>query len=77
MMWLGVLLVVVIALMVVVFIGMAASGGTDPAHQTQAAIELHRIGRQLDMAQLKMEQRRDSSRLRQEIGAALEARREP
>jgi hypothetical protein len=49
----------------------------NPEVAGHAAVELHRIRRQLDVAQLKTEQRSDNSRLRREIGDVLDGRREP
>lgn len=43
-----------------------------PEAAMQAAVELHRIRRRLDVAHIKTEQRRDSSRLRREIGEVLD-----
>lgn len=44
----------------------------DPETLTQAAIELHRIRRRIDAADLKHRQRRDAVRLKREIAEALE-----
>lgn len=43
----------------------------DPEEVTRAEIELHRIGRRLDVARLKHEQRSDAARARREISDAL------
>jgi hypothetical protein len=45
---------------------------TDPEAALRAAIELHRIGRKLDGAWLKSQQRQDATRLRRDIGEALD-----
>jgi hypothetical protein len=45
----------------------------DPESMTRAAIELHRIGRKLDVAYTKVEQRRGSARLKREIRDALDS----
>jgi hypothetical protein len=44
----------------------------DPETITQTAIELHRIRRRIDAADLKQRQRRDAVRLKREIAEALE-----
>lgn len=49
-----------------------ADAPIDPETMTRAAIELHRIRRQLDAGYLKSEQRQDAFRLRREIRDALD-----
>jgi hypothetical protein len=44
----------------------------DPEKVVQAAVELHRIRRRLETADLKTRQRRDAARLKREIAEALE-----
>jgi hypothetical protein len=44
----------------------------DPEAEAEAAIELHRIGRRLDVAFTKTEQKRDMARLWREMGEALD-----
>lgn len=44
----------------------------DPEHLQRAAVELHRIRRQREGAELRHQQRRDAVRLRREIAEALE-----
>jgi hypothetical protein len=44
----------------------------DPEAAMRAAVELHRIGRQLDAAWLKTQQRQGASRLRRDIADALD-----
>jgi hypothetical protein len=64
-------------LIIVVIIGLRRPRSepppVDPEAMTRAAIELHRIGRKLDVAYTKVEQRRDMSRLRRQISEALES----
>jgi hypothetical protein len=67
-----VVLLLVLLLAVVVFKPRRPEAPVDPEQAMQAAVELHRIGRQLDVAYTKSEQRRNSSRLRREIGDALD-----
>jgi hypothetical protein len=68
------LIVVVLALclLAVLFRRPEPSPPIDPEALTRAAIELHRIRRQLDAAHLKTEQRQDMARLRREIRRALD-----
>lgn len=44
----------------------------DPEQAMKAAVELHRIRRNLDVAWIKSEQRRESTALRRDIAEALE-----
>jgi hypothetical protein len=44
----------------------------DPEKAMQAAVELHRIRRRLDVADLRHREWRDARRLKREIGEALE-----
>ncbi|HEX7245080.1 MAG TPA: hypothetical protein VF245_05890 [Solirubrobacterales bacterium] len=43
----------------------------DPEQEMKVAVELHRIRRNFDAAQIKSEQRRDAAQLRREIGKTL------
>lgn len=74
MIWLAVCLIIVGAL--VVFAALRrrpVETPVDPEVMLRAAVELHRVGRRLDVAYTKVEQRRDTSRLRREIREALES----
>jgi len=44
----------------------------DPEQELRAAVELHRIRRRLDSAELQHERRRDVQRLRREISDVLD-----
>jgi hypothetical protein len=68
------LLVVAAMLLVLVFVleSREASPPPDPEAEARAAVELHRIRRGLDVVFLKTEQRQDMSRLRRDIGRALD-----
>jgi membrane protein involved in colicin uptake len=44
----------------------------DPEKVVQAAVELHRIRRRLDLADLRHRQRRDAAQLKREIADALD-----
>jgi hypothetical protein len=72
--WLiGLLVAVVLLLSVVAFRRpRRPEAPLDPETAVQTAIELHRIHRQLDVAEIRSEQRQGVSRLRRDIGDALE-----
>jgi hypothetical protein len=71
--WLiGLLVAVALLLSVVAFRPRRPEAPLDPETAVQTAIELHRIHRQLDVAEIRSEQRRGVSRLRREIGDALD-----
>jgi hypothetical protein len=73
-------LVVVLLLVVCALIGYLirqstespAAGDVDPEQAMKAAVELHRIRRNLDVAWTKSEQRREGAALRREIAEALD-----
>lgn len=48
-----------------------AADDTDPEQEVKAAIELHRIRRNLDTAWTKSQQRRDGATLRRDIAKAM------
>jgi photosystem II stability/assembly factor-like uncharacterized protein len=74
MIWLLVALVVAVLLLTVTMCRTRSeqSPSVHPAEAAQAAVELHRIARQLDSSFIKSEQRRDAAELRREIGNALD-----
>lgn len=71
--WLIVSLVIAVVLLALtVFRAREHPPAVNPEEAVRAAVELHRIGRQLDAAYLKSQQQRDGAQLRREIGDRLD-----
>ena len=77
MIWFVVLAVLILVLMLVIFQDSLPERPVSRKAAMQAAVELHRVRRQLDVAYIKTEQRRDTSRLHREIGRVLESDERP
>lgn len=72
MIWLVALFVLaVLVWLIVLMYGNQPAPPVDPEQAVKAAVELHRIRRNLDVAWTKSEQRREGARLRREIAEAL------
>jgi uncharacterized protein YehS (DUF1456 family) len=74
--WL-VLIVLVAALVALIAKKRGKEQPVDPEAAVRAAIELHAIGRRLDIAQARHEQRLAALQLRREIAEALEEDNQP
>lgn len=75
--WLAVIAVLVGVFILVLFQGLLADRCVSREAEAQAAIELHRIRRRLDVADVRAEQRRDTARLRRDLGDVLDGHGEP
>ena len=75
MIWLAVISVLLVIFVLVLFQDWQSKNPVSPEAAMHAAVELHRIRRQLDVTELKSEQRGDTSRLRREIQDALDGPR--
>jgi hypothetical protein len=67
MIWVGAVVVSAIALTVTAFIGMAASGPADPEEATRAAVKLHAIQREIEVAQMQAALRSEAAHLRRHV----------
>jgi uncharacterized membrane-anchored protein YhcB (DUF1043 family) len=72
--WLAVIAVLVGVFLLVLFQDLLTDRRVSREAETEAAIELHRVRRRLDVTDIRAEQRRDLGQLRQEIGDGLDGR---
>jgi uncharacterized membrane-anchored protein YhcB (DUF1043 family) len=72
--WLALIAVLIGVFVLVLFQDLLADRRVSREAEMQVAIDLHRIRRRLDLADVKAEQRQGMTRLRREIGDTLDGR---